>query len=90
MQHVNTEKSKIIIQAIAEVIKEQRQKLSKSQRLLADEFEIQKSLLSRLENGVNEPKIVSLFMISEALGLNIADFFKLVAEKLPKDFTVLD
>lgn len=90
MQHTNQEKAKVIIKCIAEVIKEQRENLSKSQRILAYEYDIQKSLISRLENGKNEPKIVSLFMISEALGLDISDFFKLVCEKLPDDFSILD
>lgn len=90
MQHTNADKVKIITQAIAQVVKEQRILRSKSQRLFADEFEIQKSLLSRIENANNEPKIGSLWMIAEAFGLNASAFFKLVEEKLPKDFKILD
>ena len=68
MQHLNKDKVEILIKSIAQTVKEQRQNLCKSQRLLADEFAIQKSLLSRLENANNEPKIGSLWMVAEALG----------------------
>lgn len=90
MQRTNFDRVKILVQAIADVIKEQRKSLLKSQRLFADEFEMQKSLLSRLENANNEPKIGSLWMISEAFGLKPSEFFKLVEQKLPKDFKILD
>ena len=90
MQRTNCDRVKILVQAIADVIKEQRKSLSKSQRLFADEIENQKSLLSRLENANNEPKIGSLWMISEAFGLKPSEFFKLVEQKLPKDFKILD
>lgn len=90
MQRTNSDRVKILVQAIAEVLKEQRESLLKSQRLLADEFEIQKSLISRLENANNEPKIGSLWMVAEALGINASEFFKLVEQKLPKGFKILD
>lgn len=90
MQRTNFDRIKILVQVIADVIKEQRKSLLKSQRLFADEFEMQKSLLSRLENANNEPKIGSLWMISEAFGLKPSEFFKLVEQKLPKDFKILD
>lgn len=56
MQHVNSKKAQKIIKVLAKLIKEERIKQNKSQRLLADEFDIPKSMLSRLENGINEPK----------------------------------
>ena len=90
MQHLNKDKVEILIKSIAQTVKEQRQNLCKSQRLLADEFAIQKSLLSRLENANNEPKIGSLLMVAEALGISASEFFKMVEEKLPEDFKLLD
>lgn len=90
MQHKNFENTDILLTAIAEVIKEQREMLGKSQRVLADEFAIPKSLLSRLENANNEAKIISLWAISQALGIKMSDFIILVEKKLPKDFSLLD
>ena len=62
----------------------------KSLRLFADEYDIQKSLLSRLESGKNEPKLISLWSISEALGLTLSQLIKKVENKLPKDFSLIE
>ena len=80
MQHVNSKKAKKIIKVLASILKEERLKQNKSQRLLADEFDIPKSMLSRLENGVNEPKLVSLislplYMIITIQGLYMEKIF---------------
>ena len=53
MQHLNSKKSELIFKALSEVLKEERIKQNKSIRILADEFDLQKSLISRLENCVN-------------------------------------
>ena len=90
MQHCNSENSKLILAAIAKVLKEQRLKLKKSQRLLADEFDIQKSMLSRLESATNEPKILSLFSVCEALDIQVSDLFRMVEKELPSGITLID
>lgn len=90
MQHSNTKKSEIIFQSLAKVIKREREKQNKSLRVLADEYDIQKSLLSRLENGINEPKLISIWTISEALNMPVSELIKLVEEELPEDFSLTD
>ncbi len=90
MQHANSKKAEIIFQTLAKVIKEERMKKEKSIRLLSYEYDIQMSLLSRLENGKNEPKIASLWPVCEALDLNISDLFKEVERRLPDDFSLMD
>lgn len=90
MQHVNFENSGLIFEALAKVIRTKRESLGKSQRVLADEFAFQRSLLSRLENGVNEPKLVSIWTISEALGLKPHELIKLVEDELPDTFSLID
>lgn len=90
MQHNYSKKAQIILETVGQVIKEERIKHNKSQRLIADEYDIQKSLFSRLESGKNEPKLISLWAICEALDINISDFLKQVEEKLPKNFTLID
>ena len=90
MQHANSKNSKIIFEILAQVIKQEREKQHKSLRLFADEFDIQKSLLSRIENGVNEPKLISLWTISEALGIPISQLLKKVEKELPKDFSLIE
>ena len=90
MQHLNNKNSSIILKILAKVIKQEREKQKKSLRLFADEFDIQKSLLSRIENGKNEVKIISLWTISEALGLSMSELFEKIEKELPKDFSLIE
>lgn len=90
MQHANTKKSEIIIKALAKVIRQERENQNKSLRVLADEYDIPKSLLSRLENGINEPKLISIWTISEALNMPVSELIKLVENELPENFSLTD
>ena len=90
MQHNNSKKAEIIYKALGEILKEEREKQNKSQRILADEYDIQKSLISRLENGINEPKLISLWTVCDALDITVYDLIKKVYKKLPENFTLID
>lgn len=90
MQHVNSKKAKIILEVLADTLRLEREKQNKSQRILADEFDIQKSLISRIENGKNEPKIISLWTICNALEIDISELFKKVESRLPSNFSLMD
>ena len=90
MQHVNSKKAKKVIKILAKLIKEERLKQNKSQRLLADEFDIPKSMLSRLENGINEPKLISLMSICEALNIKLSDLIKRLEFELSENFSLAD
>lgn len=89
MQHVNFKNADIILETLAGVIKEEREKQGKSQRLLADECSFQRSLLSRLENGLNEPKLVSVWTVAEALQMRPSNLIRLVENRLPKGFSLI-
>ena len=90
MQHTNSKKAKIIIETLAKLIKEKREKLNKSQRLFAYEYDIQKSLISRLENGINEPKLISIWTVCEAMDIPVSKLIKEVEENLPKKFSLIE
>ena len=90
MQHKNSKKSWLIVELIGKFVREKRLELSKSQRILAYEFGVEKSLLNRIENATNETKIISLFTICEMLGVKPSDLLKYVEKELPKDFSTLD
>lgn len=90
MQHSNSSKAHIIFEILAEIIKEERELQNKSQRRLADEFDIQKSMISRLENAKNEPKLVSILTVCEALDIKPSKLFEKLESKLPKDFSLID
>ncbi len=90
MQHINTKKSQIIFEILAEELKKERQKQNKSIRLLAYEYDIQTSLISRLENGVNEPKLISIWSVCEALDIKPSELMARIESRLPKDFNLID
>ena len=90
MQHLNSKKSDIIFKSLAKIIKAEREKQNKSIRLLADEYDIQKSLISRLENSLNEPKIISLWTVCEALGIKLSQLIIMLEKELPSDFSLIE
>ncbi len=90
MQHVNSKKAAKVIKILAKIIKEERLKQNKSQRLLADEFDIPKSMLSRLENGVNEPKLISLLSVCEALNIKLSDLIIKLEKELSDKFFLIE
>lgn len=90
MQHANSKKSAIIFEILAEELKKERENQNKSLRLLAYEYDIQMSLLSRLENGVNEPKLISIWTVCEALGIKPSELLKKIEDRLPEDFSLID
>ncbi len=89
MQHTNNN-YKVLLNAVANTIREERQKQGKSVRMLAYEYDLQISLLSRLENAKNDIKLSSLWSVCEALEIPPNEFLSKVLSKLPKDFSLLD
>lgn len=90
MQHVNNEKAKIVYKIIGEIFLEERLKLNKSVRILADEYDLQKSMISRLERGLNEPRLCSILSMCEALGIKTSVLFDMVEKRLPEGFSLID
>ena len=90
MQYINTKKSKIIFEIFAEILREERESQHKSIRQLADEYDIQKSMISRLENAKNEPKLISILTICEALDIKPSEFFNKLESRLPQNFSLID
>lgn len=89
MQHKNN-KNEEILRAIADVIKQLRQEKGQSLNIFAYENDLQKSLVSRLENGKNEPAFLSIWRVAEALGIKPSALVKKIEKKLPQDWTILD
>ena len=59
MQHKENKKAELIFRLLAQELKAEREKQKKSLRILAYDFDIQKSLIRRLENGIYEPMLIS-------------------------------
>lgn len=90
MRQRESKKADLIFSLLAKELKTERKKQQKSIRLLAYEFDIQKSLISRLENGINEPKLISLWTLCEALNIKPSELLKRVEEDLPEDFSLIE
>ena len=90
MQHVNTKKSEIIFRILAQELKKEREKKNKSIRTLAYEYDLQISLISRLENCINEPKLISVWSVCEALGIKPSELLQRIENNLPKTFSLFD
>lgn len=90
MQHKENKKAELIFRLLAHELKAEREKQQKSLRILAYEFDIQKSLISRLENGINEPKLISIWTLSEALNIKPSELLKRVEDNLPDEFSLIE
>lgn len=62
----------------------------KSARLFAYENDIPKSTLWRVESGENEAQLVTLKKIAEGFGWSLAELFKNIESKLPKDLKIFE
>ncbi|MFA7658079.1 MAG: helix-turn-helix transcriptional regulator [Candidatus Gastranaerophilaceae bacterium] len=86
MQQINKENEKNIIIALGKITKELREKRNLSLNIFSFENDLQKSLVSRIENGKNEPKLISLWKISEGLEIKLSELIGLLEENLGEDF----
>ena len=90
MQHKNSKKAKIVIEILGQVVQEKRIKLGKSQRLLADEYNVEKSLVNRIENALSEPLLFSFMMLAEILEITYTELMELFVQELPDGFSILE
>ena len=83
----NDNKQKIL-KALAIITKELRK--DKSQFLLSSENDISVSILSTIKRGLKDPQLTTIFKLAEALEIKPHEFIKLIEDKLPKDFSMID
>lgn len=57
---------------------------------LANQYEISKSAISKIENGNVDCKFSTLWKITEALGIKFSDFAKALEDELGEEFTLID
>lgn len=84
---INENKQKIL-EALAVITKELLR--DKSQFLLSCENDISVSILSTIERGLKDPQLTTIFKLAEALEIKPHEFIKLIEEKLPSDFSMID
>ncbi len=90
MQQPKTQKEIFYCIAIGKTIRRLRLTAGKSLNKLANENEISRSTLSRIENGECTAQIISLQKIAESMGLDISKLFEQVKKELPENWTIFE
>lgn len=86
MQQKN-EKTIYLSKTIGLVLKELREKVpNRSINNVAHEYGLDVGNTSRVENGLIEVKVVTLWKLAEAYGIPLSKLIKLVENKMPKNF----
>lgn len=73
-----SDRSVIIKQIIGKTVKAIRVKKGLSQEDLAHECDVDRSYISMIEVGRNEPSVTKIFDLCQGLKIKPSDFFKLV------------
>lgn len=90
MQQKN-DKTILLAQVIGQTIKELRLKNQKgSINKFAHEYDLDVGNTSRVEKGSIDVKTVTLWKISESLGISLSDFIKIIETKIGKDFKLIE
>lgn len=77
-------------QKVGEVVKKVRLSKKISQNRFANEFDIDRGNLSKLENGILNCRIATAWKISEAANIKFSDFAKLLEKELGENFKLMD
>lgn len=75
---------------IGKKLKSKRQNLNKSLTNFCYEYQIPNSSMNYIERGIQDPSITTLWRILEAQNIKMSDFFRMIEEDLPENFTLLD
>lgn len=82
----NIKKKELLI-ALGNVVFEKRSQIKKGINTFSYEYDIGNGLLSRLEKGLIDTKITTLWKLANAFGYTkCSDFVKQIESKLPEDF----
>ena len=85
-----TDKTIYLRKVLGTTIKKLREKQNISGNKLANEYDINNSNLNRIENAVIDSKFMTIWRISEALGIRFSEFAKILEDELGKDFKLMD
>jgi len=75
-----------LLKAVGGVINSQRISQHKGINTFSYEYDIGNGLLCKLEKGLADTKITTIWKLANAFGYKCSDFIKLIEEELPKDF----
>ena len=77
---------KELLLALGRVIHRERMKMNKGINLFSYEYELGNGILSKVEKGMADSRITTLWKIANAFGYTCSEFLKLVEDELPSNF----
>ncbi len=84
------DKTLYLRQVLGRTIAEIRNKKNISGNKLTNEYDLGNGNLSRIENAVTDCKFITLWRISEALGIKLSDLVIEIEKKLGDNFKFMD
>jgi transcriptional regulator with XRE-family HTH domain len=81
-------KKKLVCKTVGEKVKSLRG--SKGIVLFSYEYDLPNSSLQKIEKGVRDPQLTTIWRISEAFGIPLWQFIKEIQEDLPENFSFHD
>lgn len=90
MQEQYKKKRQELSLALAQVIGDLRQENKKSANLFANEIEISKTTILKIEKGLLDPQLSTFCRIASALNLSPSKLLELIEKKLPQNWDFLD
>ncbi len=79
-------RKKELLKTLGIIVNSQRKAIHKGINTFSYEYDIGNGLLSRLEKGMIDTKITTLWRLSNAFGYKCSDFVKLIEDSMPDDF----
>lgn len=88
MQEDKTKKNKNIYKALSLVVKDLKgtKKISE----IAYESDLPRSVIYYIEQAVKDPQLTTFWRLAEGFNMKPSDFLKLIEEKLPQNWTILE
>ncbi len=68
--------------AVAETLRELRQKKGISQEKLADAIDSHQVYISEIENGKKIPSLQTIYKAARFFGISLSDFVKIIEDKM--------
>lgn len=90
MQEQYKKKRQELSIALSEVISDLRLKNKKSANLLANEIEISKTTILKIEKALLDPQLSTFCRIASALNISPSKLLNLVEKKLPENWDFLE
>lgn len=89
-KNIDEVKKAQLLCAVGEIIHQRRKETGKGILLHSYEFDLSSNSLERLEKGLRDPQLTTLWKIVNSLGMNFDEFVKLLVNKLPENFKLTD